>query len=158
MTTIDLRMELAQEIQNIPDSEQMLLRVLNYVRNLTKRENDVLTLSGDALRLWNRTAELAELHVGWDGADAMPMEKKSVRNMQRLILAGVSADFKDWVLFPDDNGTILMQSKDGTASISIGNNSYSYVYTKGGKVSAKENMRFSTSSALKLIREIAQVA
>ena len=34
MTTIDLRMELAQEIQNIPDSEQLLIRAINFLQNL----------------------------------------------------------------------------------------------------------------------------
>ena len=70
MTTIDLRMMLAQEIQNIPDSEQMLMKAINYVRSLTKHKD--VTLTGDALRLWNRTAELAALTAGWDGAQALP--------------------------------------------------------------------------------------
>ena len=115
-------MMLAQEIQNIPDSEQMLMKAINYVRSLTKHKDVALT--GDALRLWNRTAELAALTAGWDGAQALPMEKKALLNMQRLIKAGESTDFQQWILFPDDNGTILMQSKDGKASISIGNNFY----------------------------------
>jgi hypothetical protein len=145
-------MMLAQEIQNIPDSEQMLLKAINYVRSLTKHKD--VTLTGDALRLWNRTAELAALTVGWDGAQALPMEKKALQNMQRLIKAGVSEDFQQWVLFPDDNGTILMQSKDGKASISIGNNSYSFVCNKDGKVDAGQNVKFSTASALKTLRSL----
>ena len=112
-------------------------------------------LTGDALRLWNRTAELSVLTKGWDGASAMPIEKKAVQNMQRLIKAGTSEDFKDWVLFPDDNGTLLMQSKDGMASISIGNSSFSFVYTKGDKVNAGENIRFSALKVLKTLRDIA---
>ena len=154
MTTIDLRMMLAQEIQNIPDSEQMLMKAINYVRSLTKHKDVALT--GDALRLWNRTVELAALTTGWDGAQALPMEKKALQNMQRLIKAGESEDFQQWVLFPDDNGTILMQSKDGKASISIGNSSYSYVCTKDGKIDAGQNVKFSAASALKTLRALAQ--
>lgn len=154
MTTIDLRMELAQEIQNIPDSEQLLIRVINYVRGITKKENMSRTLNGDALRLWKRTEELATLPPGWDGAEAMPMQKKAVKNVQRLIKAGISSDFKDWVLFPDDNGTLLMQSKDGNASISIGNNSYSYVCVKEGAVKASESTKFTPTSVLKTIRTV----
>ena len=154
MTTIDIRMELAQEIQNIPDSEQLLLRVINYVRGITKKENLALTLSGDALRLWKRTEELATLPAGWDGAEAMPMQKKAVQNVQRLIKAGLSSDFRDWVLFPDDNGTLLMQSKDGTARISIGNNSYSFVGIKEGNIKTGESMKFTPASVLKTLRTI----
>ena len=114
-----------------------------------------IDFTGDALRLWKRTLELAELTAGWDGAQALPMEKKALQNMQRLIKAGESTDFRQWVLFPDDNGTILMQSKDGKASISIGNNSYSFVCTKEGKFNAGQDVKFSTASALKTLRAIA---
>ena len=157
MTTIDLRMELAQEIQNIPDSEQLLLRVINYVRSITKKDDDSLTLTGDALRLWNRTMELSNLQAGWDGAGARPMHKKAVQNVQRVIKAGISSDFQNWVLFPDDNGTLLMQSKDGMASISIGNNSYSFVCTQDGKIKAGESVKFSPMAVLNTIRTIASV-
>ena len=78
---------LAQEIQNIPDSEQMLMKAINYIRSLTKHKDVALT--GDALRLWNRTVELAALTAGWDGAQALPMEKKALQNMQRLIKAEI---------------------------------------------------------------------
>ena len=155
MTTLDLRMELAQEIQNIPDSEQLLLKVINYVRGITKKERTEQSLSGDALRLWNRTEELSSLQPGWDGVDSLPMERKTVRNMQRLLKAGISSDFKNWVIFPDDNGTLLLQSKDGNASISIGNNSYSYVFVRDGKVTSGESVRFSPSSVLSTLRSIA---
>ena len=155
MTTIDLRMELAQEIQNIPDSEQLLLRVINYVRGITKKENVVLALNGDALRLWRRTEELAALTAGWDGAEAMPIQKKTVQNVKRLIKAGLSSDFREWVLFPDDNGTLLMQSKDGTASISIGNNSYSFAIMKDGTVRTGESIKFTPASVLKTLRSVA---
>ena len=60
---------------------------------------------------------LSNLQAGWDGAGARPMHKKVVQNVQRVIKAGISSDFQNWVLFPDDNGTLLMQSKDGMASI-----------------------------------------
>ena len=113
-----------------------------------------LTFNGDALRLWKRTEELATLPAGWDGAKAMPMQKKAVQNVKRLIKAGFSSDFKDWVLFPDDNGTLLMQSKDGNACISIGNNSYSFVCMKEGTVKAGESMKFTPTSVLKTIRTI----
>ncbi len=156
MTTIDLRMQLAQEIQNIPDSEQVLLRVINYVRGITKKESKELTLSGDALRLWNRTIELSNLQTGWDGADAQPMQEKALQNMQRVIKAGISPDFKDWVLFPDDNGTLLLQSKDGTASISIGNSTYSFVCVKDGNVQSGEALRFTPMAVLRTIRTSAR--
>lgn len=154
MTAVDLRLEIAQQIENMSDSEQTLLRVLNYLRRLKGNDGESVRLSGDALRLWNRTEELRGLPQSWDGLGAMPVEKKVVVNMQKLIKQGVSADFQNWVLFPDDAGTLLLQARDGKASISIGTNSYSYVYDKNGKIYSGDKVRFSPSSVLNVIRQI----
>ena len=85
----------------------------------------------------------------------MPLEKKAVTNVQKVLTKGLSADFRDWLLFPDDAGTLLLQSRDGFASISIGNNSFSYVYEKDGKIYSGDKVRFSPSSVLDVLREIA---
>ena len=155
MTALDIRLEIAQQIESIPDSEQTLLKVLHYVRKITGIGNETAPLTGDALRLWNRTEELKALPSGWDGASAMPLEKKAVTNVQKVLTKGLSADFRDWLLFPDDAGTLLLQSRDGFASISIGNNSFSYVYEKDGKIYSGDKVRFSPSSVLDVLREIA---
>ncbi len=125
------------------------------MRKITGIGNETAQLTGDALRLWNRTEELKALPSGWDGASAMPLEKKAVTNVQKVLTKGLSADFRDWLLFPDDAGTLLLQSRDGFASISIGNNSFSYVYEKDGKIYSGDKVRFSPSSVLDVLREIA---
>lgn len=155
MTALDIRMEIAQQIESIPDSEQTLLKVLQYVRKLAGKDDASVALTGDALRLWNRVEELKSLKKSWDGAHALPIEKKTVSNMQKVLKLGVSADFRDWVLFPDEAGTLLLQSRDGKASISIGNNSYSYVYEKDGKIVSGDKVRFATASLLDVMRKIA---
>ena len=155
MTALDIRIEIAQQIESISDSEQTLLKVLHYVRKLAGKGDVSVALTGDALRLWNRVEELKLLKKSWDGGDAIPIEKKVVLNMQKVLKQGVSADFRNWVLFPDEAGTLLLQSHDGKASISIGNNSYSYVYEKDGKIQSGDKVRFSTSSLLDVIRMIA---
>lgn len=153
MTALDLKMEIAQQVQSMPDSEQLLLRLLNYVKTLTKGEAIEEQLKGDSLRLWNRTVELASLQANWDGAEAAPMEKKVVNNVQKVIKAGTASDFKDWLLFPDDNGTLLLQLRSGEACVSVGTASYSFVYKKGDDVRTGERVRFSPSSVLKVIRD-----
>ena len=50
MTVLDIRMEIAQQIESIPDSEQTLLKVLQYVRKLAGKGDVSLNLTGDALR------------------------------------------------------------------------------------------------------------
>ena len=84
MTALDIRLEIAQQIESIPDSEQTLLKVLHYVRKLAGKSDVTTALRGDALRLWKRTEELKSLKKAWDGADALPMEKKAIGNVQKL--------------------------------------------------------------------------
>ena len=155
MTALDIRMEIAQQIESIPDSEQTLLKVLQYVRKLAVKGNESVALTGDTLRLWNRVEELKLLKKSWDGGNAIPIEKKAITNLQKVLKQGVSADFRDLVLFPDEAGTLLLQSRDGKASISIGNNSFSYVYEKDGKIQTGDKIRFTVSSLLNVIRKIA---
>lgn len=154
MTVIDIRAEIANQIKQIPDSEQTLLRILKYVRNLAKKTHPVQSshLAGEAQRLWVRLQELSSLPAFWDGEKAIPIENSTIKNMQKVLCAGKSDDFHGWILFPDDNGTLLLQSSDGHSSISIGNNTFSFVYEKGGKVTAGEDLRFSSKSILKVLR------
>ena len=58
MTALDIRIEIAQQIESISDSEQTLLKVLHYVRKLAGKGDVSVALTGDALRLWNRVEEL----------------------------------------------------------------------------------------------------
>ena len=153
MTALDIRLEIAQQIESIPDSEQTLLKVLHYVRKLAGKSDVTIALKGDALRLWKRTEELKSLKKAWDGADAIPMEKKAIGNVQKLLKMGMSSDFHDWVLFPDEAGTLLLQSRDGKASISIGNSCYSYVFEKDGKIVSGDKVRFSPTSVLDILRQ-----
>lgn len=155
MTALDLRLEIAHQIESIPDSEQTLLKVLNYLRRITLTDKSVV-LTGDCLRIWQRLEELKVLPQGWDGADAMPIEKKVIGNLQKVITSGVSADFRDWVLFPDEAGTLLLQHRHGNASISIGNHSFSYLYEKDGLFCSGDKVRFSPSSLLTVLRKISE--
>ena len=128
--------------------------MLQYVRKFADK-NGTSVLVDDALRLWQRLDELKTLKNSWDGAGALPLEKKAVVNLQKVLIKGVSADFTNWVLFPDEAGTLLLQSRDGKASISVGNNFYSYVYEKDNRIYTGDKIRFSVASLLDVIRKTA---
>ncbi len=154
MTTLELNRQIKTQVRRIHDDSFSLQLLLNYAKRLSDNANTDKALTGNALRLWNRTTVLSRLYKGWDGAEANPIETKVIVNMQNVLKKGHDNDFADWVLFPDDNGTLLLQSQSKNASISLGNNLFSYVCQKGNDIIAGENVRFSVSSFLNALKSI----
>ena len=154
MTTLELNKQIKTQVRRIHDDSFSLQLLLNYAKRLSVNENTNNTLTGNALRLWNRTTVLSRLYKGWDGAEANPIENKVIVNMQNVLKKGHDEDFADWVLFPDDNGTLLLQSQNKNASISLGNNLFSYVCQKDNDIISGENIRFSVSAFLNALKSI----
>ena len=154
MTTLELNREIKTQVRRINNDSFSLLLLLNYAKQLSNNVIPDNTLSGNVLRLWNRTAVLSKLYKGWDGADALPIESKTIANMQKVLKKCNDNDFEGWVLFPDDNGCLLLQTQNKNASISLGNNLFSFVYQKGGNIISGENIRFSVLSFLNALKSI----
>lgn len=154
MTTLELDKEIRTQVRRIHGDSFSMLLLLNYAKQLSNNDVTDKMLSGDALRLWKRTNVLSKLYKGWDGADALPIENKTIANMQNVLKKCSETDFSGWVLFPDDNGTLLLQSQDKNASISLGNNLFSFVCQKGNDIISGENVRFSVTSFLNVIKSI----
>lgn len=100
-------------------------------------------------RLLSRLDELSKLEDNWDDDGALPMEKKVISNVKKFLEKTENGDLKEWTMFPDVNGTILLENNAG-AVISIGNAEFSYTSPK----SQGNRIRFTSSSLLKVIREI----
>lgn len=154
MTTLELNKQLKTQVRKIHNDSFSLQLLLNYAKQLSDNSSNDNTLTGNKLRLWNRTNILSRLYKGWDGAEALPIESKTIANMNGVLKKGSDSDFSGWVLFPDDNGTLLLQSQNKDASISLGNSLFSYVYIKENNVVSGENMRFSVSSFLNILKSI----
>ena len=77
-------------------------------------------------------------------------QEKVIKNVKQLLEQSDDADLREWVIFPDVNGTILMENKSGDASISIGNTEFSYVSNDGNGA----NVKIKSDSLLKTIRKI----
>ena len=97
-----------------------------------------------------RLEELAGLKENWDDDGALPIESKTIRNVKQLIERADDSDLEKWVIFPDVNGTILLESKSGDAVISIGNHDFSY----SGKNQRGSHERLTTASLLNVMRQI----
>lgn len=92
---------------------------------------------------------------GWDGRDALPLEKDSYANAKTAISNAIERDLRGWILFPNTNGTLLFTLKgDNVASISLGNKGFSFVAIPRDSDIIQGESTFSTESFLTCIRNI----
>lgn len=59
MTAIELKLELARQVLDIPNNEDVITKAIAYIKKLTSTQ--AIALKGEALRMWNRTKEFESL-------------------------------------------------------------------------------------------------
>lgn len=99
-----------------------------------------------------RLKEFTSLQKGWDGEDAQPVLAEVIAFMDQLFHSCISLDLTDWSLFPNVNGTLLLQRKD--AAISIGKDEYSYFAEAKEKAIGHDHLPLSIESVLSTIETI----
>ena len=99
-----------------------------------------------------RLKEFAGLQSGWDGEDAQPVLPEIADFMGKLLRSCDSLELADWSLFPNVNGTFLLQRKN--AAISIGQNEYSYFAEGKDKVMGHDHQPLSIESVVATIETI----
>ncbi len=102
--------------------------------------------------LKSRLSQFAGLGKGWDGEDALPAEPKATENMKDILFSCRPDDVADWALFPNTNGTYLLQKQH--ALINIGEKQFTYWAEADGKDIGEEYVPFSVNEVLKAIRTI----
>ena len=65
------------------------------------------------------TDYLATLKENWDGEDALPVSRQVINNLKRVLLISDDEDWKDWMIGPDTNATLGLQSANTDACIGI---------------------------------------
>lgn len=99
-----------------------------------------------------RLKEFASLQPGWDGEDAQPMLTEITDFMNQLLRSCSSLQLSEWSLFPNVNGTYLLQRKN--AAISIGQKEYSYFAETGNKTIGLDHQPLSIGSVRTTIETI----
>ena len=102
--------------------------------------------------LKDRVTEFSALSEGWDGEEAQPLLPEATENVKELLGACKSRDVADWSLFPNVNGTYLLQKQH--ALVSIGDKQFTYWAEADGKDIGEEYVPFSVNSVLEAIRSI----
>jgi hypothetical protein len=105
-------------------------------------------------RVYSRLDYLGTLKENWDGENALPVSKKVISNLKNVLLLSDDNDWENWLIGPDTNATLGLQSKKTHACISIGNDEYSFYTENNGKELSDSHINFTPESFLSLMRQI----
>lgn len=142
----------------------LLKSLSNTVKaQLVRKLNQSLTIPPDNPVVYDKTEQTAYYELirkfdtykkytnGWDGENAVPLTKKVIDNFN-LILEQVDAHLLcNLTIYPETNGTLLIDSTKREAGISLGDNNFSYYEIDGDKVKGKNAIPFSVSAVSEVI-------
>lgn len=101
-----------------------------------------------------RLDELSQLREDWDGEGALPISPRVIRNMKDVLLISDNEDWENWMIGPDSNACIGLQSKRSRACVSLGAKEYSYYWETDKGEEGKSHVEFSPEKLLELMRRI----
>jgi hypothetical protein len=142
----------------------LLKSLSNTVKaQLVRKLNQSLTTTPDNSVVYDKAEQTAYYELlrkfdtykkytkGWDGDDAVPLTQKVIDNFS-LILERVDAHLLcNLTIYPETNGTLLIDSTKREAGISLGDNNFSYYEIDGDKVIGKNAIPFSVSAVSEVI-------
>ena len=103
--------------------------------------------------LKKRLKEFEKLEAGWDGyGDAIPVKKETIELMRAFLMSCRPADVSEWKLFPNVNGTLLLEQDD--AAISIASKEFSYYAENGNNYMESEHQECSVAALIDTVRSI----
>jgi len=98
--------------------------------------------------------ELSRLEEDWDGEGALPISQNVLKNIKNVLLISDNSDWENWMISPDSNATLGLQSKQSRACVSLGAKEFSYFVRKNGEKMAASHVDFSPSLFLTTLRKI----
>ena len=80
----------------------------------------VETTETNLSKAFDTLEHLSTLQFGWDGYSALPISRKVINNLRSVLLISDNDDWGNWMISPDGNATLGLQSKPHTTLISVG--------------------------------------
>lgn len=102
-----------------------------------------------------RIDEMGNLEDGWAGDGSYAISRKVLNNLKSVLLISENEDWAEWMIGPDVNATIGLQSKTHRAMMSLGADEYSYYVRKDGKRVGDSHVQFTPESFLNIMKIIA---
>lgn len=127
---------------------------ITQFRDVAFDEGDVNNYSSGAQVLYRKLRDISSLKQGWDGYNAAPVNKQVIDNMLVVLANCDGSQLNGWNIFPEVNGTILLQNYPRRAGINLGDNSFSYFWMNGNQVNGDDNHPFSASIFINVLKKI----
>lgn len=105
-------------------------------------------------RIFERLNHLRTLQADRDGRGAMPISRQVINNVRQVLAISDDTDWMDWMISPNVNATIMLQSRKRRASISLGGEEYSYYARIDGKDQGENHVAFNPAAFLSLMRNL----
>ncbi|MBR3713811.1 MAG: hypothetical protein IKO56_01065 [Alphaproteobacteria bacterium] len=131
---------------------QIELETYNNPTTFAERESK--TYLGNVDRLYQRLLQVSKLQQGWDGYNALPVNSQVIDNMHVVLDNCDSTQLQGWQIFPEINGTILLQNSVRRAGINLGDKTFSYFIINGNNVDGDDSKAFSVSLFLNVLNEL----
>ncbi|MBQ1697845.1 MAG: hypothetical protein II075_08170, partial [Bacteroidales bacterium] len=103
---------------------------------------------------YQRLLQVSKLQQGWDGYNALPVNSQVIDNMHVVLDNCDSTQLQGWQIFPEINGTILLQNSVRRAGINLGDKTFSYFIINGNNVNGDDSKSFSVSQFLNVLNEL----
>lgn len=154
MNTFELNTEIYRQLGYLSDDRSYLEKALEMLRGLTRIKSTAQARGREYTELLESLSDFQDYEQGWDGEDALPLDKNVIRNFKKVLQSSEDKFLKGWVISPEKNGTILMQNEQHDAGINIGSKDYSYYINKNGQVIGENAKKFTPASIMKTIKKI----
>ena len=105
-------------------------------------------------KAFERIEHLYTLQKDWAGPGSLPISRRVLNNVRQVLLISEDSDWEKWVIAPDVNATLTLQSKVSDGTISIGADEYSYYVDKDGKKRRASHVPFTPVSFLQTMHDI----
>ena len=105
-------------------------------------------------KAFDRIDHLSQLKDNWDGYGAKKISSYVLRNLREVLLISDNNDWENWTISPAPDGTLALQSKCHTSSISVGDKEFSYYSVAGSIEDWGDNVAFTPYSFLEIMRKI----
>ena len=148
---------------NITEYSPSYLDVMAYIHSapITWEEKKDIGLrlieetSEPALKkAYDTVEELSKLKADWDGEGALPISQTVLKNIRGVLMISANEDWNNWMISPDSNATLGLQSKQSRACVSLGANEFSYYVRKNGVRMAASHVDFTPEVFLNVLRQI----
>lgn len=105
-------------------------------------------------KAFDRLDHLSQLKDNWDGYGAKKISYNVIRNLRDVLLISDNEDWENWMISPAPNGSLGLQSKKHSASISVGDKVFSFYNETENGEDWGDNIMFVPSVFLDIMRRI----